>query len=517
MLKIASVIGKLFRVEMLQNIYTQFNDQSQAQCDLDTLRNLDLLQMDTTEPELSYRFKHTITQEVAYGTLPFEIRAMLHDQIGQYIEHVYADVLDQYVNILAFHYERSENLPQKRIYLAWAGDAAQAKYANTEAISYYQRILPLLPEDQQLDIMLKMGQVLELVGNWQMANEIDLQAETLASRLNNMKGCAQAQYALSSLLRKRGEYTQAETWLDHARASYQHLKDFAGVAYVQAEIGDIYRLQGKYTEARAYYDESLKLAKNIVDLHRRQVAHAHALKGAGTVAAWQGDYNAGRMLNQESLEICRKLGDAPGIAALLNNLGIIVRFQRDLSTARQMNNESLELFRKIGDQWAVGHLLNNQACVASDQVDYAEARLLLSESLSICRQLGDKAGLALSLNTLAGVALDAGDYKDVRPLLDESLAINREIGDQATIAYLLEDYACLAAGEGNPQHALQLIGFAAALRQAIGAPLPPSEQTRIDKLIAPARQNLQETAAAAWEFGRSLSLEEAITLATLFL
>jgi tetratricopeptide (TPR) repeat protein len=286
------------------------------------------------------------------------------------------------------------------------------------------------------------------------------------------------------------------------------------VSNILADIGEIYRLRGKYTEARGYYEESLKLAGSIADPRMRQKARAHALKGAGTVATWQGEYKTARELNEESLTHRRDLGDTPGVATLLNNLGIIARFQRDLESARQMNEESLALFREMGDRWAVGQLLNNQACVASDQGEYTEARLLLQESLLIRRQLGDKAGLALSLNTLADVVLDEGEFGDARPLLDESLAINRELGDQTAIAYLIEDYAGLATAESRPEKALQLAGFAEALRESIGAPLPPSEQARVDRMIAPARAALPEsTVAAEWEAGRSLGLEQSIELA----
>lgn len=514
LLKVASVIGRLFRVAMLWGIYNQLGNHDQVRRELDILSRIDLTQLDVSDPELTYLFKHVLTQEVAYETLPFETRATLHEQIGQYLEVHYRDSLDQYVNLLAFHYERTENLPKKREYLTRAGEAAQAAYANSAAISYYQRVLPLLPEEQQVAIMLKMGAVLELVGNWQAANDIYLQSEMLATHLEEIADCAKAQRLLGSLLRKRGEYAQAETWLERARESYHQAEDVAGVSHVLAELGDVYRMQGKYPEARTDYDHSLELTAQIADPQRRKAARAKALKGAGTVATWQGDYAAARTFNQESLAIHRELGDIPGMAALLNNLGIIARFQNDLSAARQMNEESLALFRKIGDRWAVGQLLNNQACVASDQADYAEARHLLEESLSIRRQLGDKAGLALSLNTLADVVLDEGDYTVARPLLDESLAINREIGDQAAIAYLIEDYGCLAAAEGNQQRALQLVGFASALRETIGAPLPPSDQARVDKLIAPARAALsQDEAKLAWDYGRSLPLEQAIELA----
>ena len=514
LLKVASVIGRLFRVAMLWGVYTQFGDQERVRNDLDALSALDVTPLDTPEPELAYLFKHIITQEVAYETLSFATRAMLHDQIGQYIENTYPEVLDQYTDLLAFHFERSDNQLKKREYLLKAAEAAQADFANAAAITYYQRVLHLLPEDERVAGLLKLGQVFELVGEWENAEEINREAERLADNVNDAHGHAQAERALGWLQRKRGEYSAAEERLVRVRESFERLGDSANVSNVLADIGEIYRLQGKYAEARAYYDESLNLAASIADSRLRQKARAHALKGAGTVATWQGDYATARELNGESLAIRRELGDTPGVATLLNNLGIIARFQRDLTSARQMNEESLALFREMGDRWAVGQLLNNQACVASDEGEYAEARQLLEESLMIRRQLGDKAGLALSLNTLADVVLDEGKFTDARPLLDESLAINRELGDQTAIAYLLEDYAGLAAAEARPEKALKLASFADGLRESIGAPLPPSEQARVDRMIAPARTALPESSVTVeWEAGRSLPLEQAIELA----
>ncbi|HSL28725.1 MAG TPA: tetratricopeptide repeat protein, partial [Anaerolineales bacterium] len=346
LLKVASVIGRLFRAAMLWGVYNQFGDQARVRSDLDTLSALELTPMDTPEPELAYLFKHILTQQVAYETLSFATRAMLHDQIGQYIEKTYTETLEQYIDLLAYHFEHSENLLKKREYLLKAAQAAQADYANTAAITYYRQVLPLLPEAEQVGVMLKLGQVFELVGEWKDARQMAQGAEALALRLDDTSGQAQAQQAMGWLLRKQGEYAEAEAWLLHARANYEKLDDSAGISHVLADIGEIYRLQGKYPEAREYYEESLTLAESMADAWLRRKARAHALKGAGTVATWQGDYAMARELNQESLALRRELGDTPGVATLLNNLGIIARFQRDLSEARQMNDESLTLFRE---------------------------------------------------------------------------------------------------------------------------------------------------------------------------
>ncbi len=297
LLKVASVIGRLFRAAILWGIYNQFGDQDQARNDLDILSAMELTPMDTPEPELAYLFKHILTQEVAYETLSFATRAMLHDQIGQYIENMYQEVLDQYVDLLAYHFEHGENLVKKREYLLRAGKAAQADYSNTAAIAYYRKVLPLLPEEDQVGVILNLGQVLELVGDWKEAESFYQQTEALTNRLNNEAGHAQAQEALGWLLRKQGEYADAEAWLVRARDSYEQLGDNSGVSHVLSDIGEIYRLQGRYAQARGYYEESLSLAANISEVRLRQKARAHALKGAGTVATWQGDYATARELN----------------------------------------------------------------------------------------------------------------------------------------------------------------------------------------------------------------------------
>ena len=93
--------------------------------DLDALCDLELTSLDSPEPDLAYIFKHIVTQEVAYETLPFETRAVLHEQIGRFIERVYPGMLDQYLDLLAYHYDRSENQDKKREFLPKAGVAAR--------------------------------------------------------------------------------------------------------------------------------------------------------------------------------------------------------------------------------------------------------------------------------------------------------------------------------------------------------------------------------------------------------
>lgn len=82
------------------------------------------------------------------------------------------------------------------------------------------------------------------------------------------------------------------------------------------------------------------------------------------------------------------------------------------------------------------------------------------------------------------------------------------------MAYLLEDIGYLNAAEGNSEQAIRLVGAAETLREAIGSPLPPAEKENSEKLLKAARDALSTDAQeAALQFGRSMSLEQAIEFA----
>ncbi|NTW03783.1 MAG: AAA family ATPase, partial [Oscillochloris sp.] len=153
-LKVASVIGRVFRASWLWGIYPQIGRPEQVRANLERLSNLDLTPMEKAEPELEYLFKHMMTQEVAYASLAYATRTMLHEQVGDYIESHFANEVDRYLDMLAYHYGRSENVDRQRYYFSLAGESAQAAYANEIAITYYQRLLPLLDHLHQVTVLL---------------------------------------------------------------------------------------------------------------------------------------------------------------------------------------------------------------------------------------------------------------------------------------------------------------------------------------------------------------------------
>jgi tetratricopeptide (TPR) repeat protein len=434
--------------------------------DLENLSTLDLTPLDTPEPELAYLFKHLITHAVAYELLTHTTRARLHEQYAAFLEAGAGAGVETILDQLAYHYERSENLPKKCEYLVKAGLAAQRRYANDTALDYYQRALPVLAPEEQPAVLLKLGQVLELVGRWEEAGTAYGQALDLAERSGESAEQAHSLAALAELDRKRGRYAAAVERLGRAKEIF-------------AAIGD-------------------------------QDGTAQVLHFQGTVATHQGDFQAAQRLYEESLAIRREQGNQALAASLLSNLGIVARVQGRYDEARRYNEEALTLRRTLGDKWAIAVSLNNLGNVAIDQGRYDEARRLHEEGLALRREVGDMWVVANSLNNLGNLARDQGDYAQAGARYQESLKIVREYNDRWAMAYLLEDMARLACLQSQPERALRLTGAAEALRRAIGAPRSAAEQHKLDSGLEKARQATDESATAGLlEEGRKMDFAAA--------
>ncbi len=347
-------------------------------------------------------------------------------------------------------------------------------------------------------------------------------SERAAVRAKALNGAGNMAYA-------QGDYVAAQTLYKEALTARREISDRQGIAGTLLSLGNLAYSQGDYVAAQALYEEALAMYREIGD--RQGIANT--LGNLGTVAYSQSDYVAAQALYEESLATKREIGDRQGIANTLGNLGNVAYAQGDYVAAQALHEESLVIEREIGNRWGIAITLNNLGNVASNRGNRVAARTLYEESLAIKREIGDRRGIAAALGNLGIEASLQGDYVAARTLYEESLAIKWEIGDRSGITEALEGFAALAAAEAprksslaDPTSALddesaryaaraaRLWGAAQALREAIGAPLPPNDQEEYEGDVAAARAILGEAEfAAVWEEGRALTLEQAIEYA----
>jgi predicted ATPase len=67
--------------------------------------------------DVEYTFKHALTQEVAYNALLVERRKLLHERAGMALESMFAGQLEDHLDELAHHFNRTDNVTKAVEYL----------------------------------------------------------------------------------------------------------------------------------------------------------------------------------------------------------------------------------------------------------------------------------------------------------------------------------------------------------------------------------------------------------------
>jgi tetratricopeptide (TPR) repeat protein len=110
--------------------------------------------------DVEYTFKHALTHDVAYNSLLNERRRLLHERIGDGLELVYRENLNDHLAALTHHYARSGN-PGKAIeYCLLAIQQSEARGSSIEAVTLFETGLDLLQKlpdddsraDRELDL-----------------------------------------------------------------------------------------------------------------------------------------------------------------------------------------------------------------------------------------------------------------------------------------------------------------------------------------------------------------------------
>jgi len=470
LLKVASVIGRVFHASWLEGIYPDIGALTDITQDLQLLNHQKFTAYDPAEGEDSYFFRNMITRSVIYDSLLHKIRTTLHEQMGQFLEATYQGESDQYLDLLAYHYDHSQNVEKKRYYLRRAGEFAQRSYANEAAIEYFHKVLPLLEPAEQIEIMLKVGEVEQLIGNWDDAAKQFQEALSMARATGDLSAVGWSQAATGELQRLKGEYDRALHWFARARQAFEQIGERQGLA---------------------------------------QVCHY-----SGNVALQQGNLDLAESLYEEGIALRREIDDLDGISSLLNNMGIVAEFRGDFEAARTLHGEALSIRRQIDDPRAIAFSLGNLGHILRRMGKLAEARHRLEEAISIQREIGDRPSLANLLDNLGNVVSAQGDYKEARGLYAESLAIMSDLKDVWETSQLLEDIARLLSQEDQNFDALVLLNAAGAMREAFDASWPEAEQAALDLF----EQNIEKTLGAEFarecaKEGKAMSMDQAIDFA----
>jgi class 3 adenylate cyclase/tetratricopeptide (TPR) repeat protein len=222
-----------------------------------------------------FAFKHALTHDVAYSTLPRAERRELHGQVGRWVEDVAPGRESEMAEIAAYHYDRAleygETSAEVRaraceLFLV-AGEAALVRVAADTAERLLGRALELAPDARQrVHALLGLGRTSLIANEVERAHERFSAAREAATALGEQRLIADSLSWLSRASWVTGRWREALPEATAAVEALEGLDESPQLARALARLSQLEMLNGlPRAEGRAL--EAIAVAQRVGDVH----------------------------------------------------------------------------------------------------------------------------------------------------------------------------------------------------------------------------------------------------------
>lgn len=357
-MQVASVIGREFAYRILQTIMGM---KEELKSSLINLQGLEFIYEKRLFPELEYIFKHAITQEVAYNSLLQKRRKEIHEKIGSTIEELYADRLEEYYELLAYHYVRSNNKEKALAYLDLANQRAAKLNAMEDARSYFDEAMKLL--DKQPDTDVNRKRRITILGNQWLVFTLLFQLPDyydLLTRYEQMAIDLRDQMLLGKFLTAKGG---CEWWIGNYDQSIQTLEkaaalcetagaiEYAGSAYNSLQWTHL--AKGDFEQVFKFKDEVLRTTEQRFNLRFYVWAFAAAAWACAHFGRWDEAIENG----EEALKVAEEFSDNSLMSFAACTMCQTYCFKGDLDRAIEYGELAVQKAPTPADKiWAQGFI-----------------------------------------------------------------------------------------------------------------------------------------------------------------
>jgi class 3 adenylate cyclase/tetratricopeptide (TPR) repeat protein len=462
-LKVASVIGRTFRASWVWSTAPELGGAGAVSRSLDGLERAELIARPAAAGDGEHLFRHVTTRDVAYDSLAFALRLDLHERVAAHVEERYADTLEQYVDTLAHHYSLSANVEKQRVYLRLAADMAKATYANTAALDYYERLLPLLDRHESVEVLLAMGSVREHVGEWSAAEDAYEEAFERASAEGDSSAVAEARRARGMLLAHAESLAEARTMLEQARDELGAAGDDAGVVRALEGLAYVSWKQSDLDTSLAYSREHLRAAEARQD----SVAISMAVEQMGLAYWHQGKHDLARASFEHAVEVAAAAGNSRGVIHACNDLAGLHWERLELAEALERTREGMQAAEEIGYRNATGVMVGNAAEVFRLRGELDQALAHGVYGLDVVSEVGNRVGIASKVGNLA-LTLAAMEDNRAERMFEHAIALARGVETPYFLCEFLHHSADWLFQQGRYQEAITRNDEALEIAHTIG-------------------------------------------------
>ncbi|MDB4443906.1 AAA family ATPase, partial [bacterium] len=394
-MQVAAVIGRDFAYRILETI-TGMRDDLKSY--LLRLQDLEFIYEKSLFPELEYIFKHAVTQEVAYNSLLSQKRKDIHEKIGAAIEEVHSEKLEEFFEMLAHHYSKSNNFEKAYHFLKLSGDKVMRNHSATEAFCYYKdaiSALKKLPESEentrkQLAIIHRILVPMIFLGFPEDSLSILQAGESIATALDDKKSLIRFYGNMGMYYSVTGRNIEGRKYSGKAFEEAEKIQDIESMAQAGPDIILSYVTEGDYKKA-------IDLASRVNNLIEKTGTQAETFGGPANV------YPALMVACGYSMGM---LGDFEGALRLC---------EKGLSDAVSFGNTATQGV----SEYYYGSIFMNRG-------EWETAKVHLQNSIKICEETSFLQPLALAWSGLGLAEAVLVDPEGGRTYVERGLKIHRD-------------------------------------------------------------------------------------------
>lgn len=472
LLQVASTIGVDVPLALLASI-AELSEEPLRR-GLEALEAAEFLHQTGLHPNLKYTFKHALTHEVTYGTLPDGRRRALHAHIVRAIESTYAERLTEHVERLAHHALRGEMWEAAVSYLHQAGIKALARSGNREAAECFDQALAALghcPErretlERAIDLRFDLKTALIPVGAFERIVAHLRDAEALVRKLDDPRRLGQFYVHMCQTLGLSGNSVEARGFGENAQALADSLGDLPLQVTGTLFLGMACFSTLDYRRAEVLFRKVLRLVDGTRCRERFGLAGFPAVSARAyltRIAGDQGRFEQGAREGQEGIHLAESLDHPYSLSIVSWCLADLLVTKGDLAQAVALLEQGIAIARLWNlPFFAAGH---------AGSLGYAYALLgradegipLMEQALRVFEAMGHSFALSLFLVPLGEACLLAGRPDDAFGHARRALTLAREGAQRAGEAGALRLLGDIASHREIPEDAEQHYRSALAL------------------------------------------------------
>lgn len=310
---------------------------------LTQLESSGLIRLAQNMPQVEYLFRHALVQEAAYDSILKSDRRLLHLAVGEEIEHLFQQRLDEFAALLGHHFREAGRKDKAREYFNRAAHYAFAKFANHEAEINLRAALELSPgEEEQANLSQRLGVTLVVVGRLEEARAFFDQALPFYLAQKDFDNVA-AIYAM---------FTQIAWGLNDMATLLEVSQKGLVVVGEQPPgkgLADLLRWAAAACVFNDKLDEATVLVYKALDVSRKanvQHALAHSLTTLGLIQDRLGQPEQAIASYHQAIEIAEKYSLSNPNARARNNLANILLVMGRLPEAATQYEYMVDLCQK---------------------------------------------------------------------------------------------------------------------------------------------------------------------------